>query len=202
MMEKQKNLNFSDFQRMLEENEGKPVYKKEKDKYVLEWSIGGFTYQTEVKFSQIHESYKKQFGREDNKLAIEVFFEKYLKDAYENISGFKDEEIELIDAQTSVRNQEEEPESKWKYQPVTQIKEIIRKSTWLESDKNGGYIIKALNNKNAVITVGEVKRVDGRLMSSVDDPKNIDTQLRREKIDVQKSDRDSKELYPSKHKTK
>jgi len=198
----QKNLNFSDFQRMLEENDGKPIYKKEKDKYTLEWGIGGFVYKTEVKFSQIHESYKKQFGREDNKLAIEVFFEKYLKDAYKDVSKIKEEEIELIDAETSVRNQEEAPESKWKYQPVTQLKEIIRKSTWLESDKNGGYIIKALNNKNAVITVGEVKRVDGRLMSSVDDPKNFDAQLRREKIDVQKSNRDSKELYSSKHKTK
>jgi len=108
----------------------------------------------------------------------------------------------LIDTQNSVRNQEQDPENKWKYQPVTQLKEIIRKSTWLESDKDGGYIIKALNNKNAIVTVGEVKRVDGRLMSSVDDPRNVDTQLRREKIDVQKSDRNSKELYPSKHKTK
>jgi len=58
MTENQKNLKFSDFQSMLRENEGKPIYRREDDKYSLDWTIGGFIYHTSVTFKQIEESYK------------------------------------------------------------------------------------------------------------------------------------------------
>ena len=199
----QKNLRFNDFQRMLEENEGKPIYKKESDKYSLGWTIGGFTYHTEVLFKSIHSSYSIQYGKEDNKAAIEKFHDIYLKDAYEDIGlGFKEESVALFSGVPEVREQEEKPENKWKYTHVTELKHTIRKSTWMESDKDGGFIIKALNDKNAVVTVGEIKRVDGRLVSSVDNPLKPTTQVRREKIDIQKSDRDTEKFNSGKHKTK
>jgi len=197
-----KKVNFSDFERILTENQGKPIYKRNDDKYVMFWSIGGFVYQTEVTFKQIHESYKKQFGKQNNKASIETFFNKYLVDAYEEVSEYKKEEIELLMDDQEVRQQEEKPENKYKYFPITQLKNTIRKTTWMESDKDGGYIIKAINDKNAVITVGEVKRIDGRLTSSVDDPSKTTTQVRREKIDIQKSSGDQEEFNTSKHKTK
>ena len=133
MTENQKNLKFSDFQSMLRENEGKPIYRREDDKYTLDWTIGGFIYHTSVTFKQIEESYKGQFGMENKKAAIEKFHDLYLKDAYEVVSSFDTkEEISLIEGPVGVRDQEEQPENKWRFTPVTELKNTIRKSTWME----------------------------------------------------------------------
>jgi len=165
-MTNQKNLKFSDFQRVLKENDGKPVYKREDDKYSLNWTLGGFSYYTEVTYKQIHSSYEKQFGRKDNKAAIEKFHDMYLKDAYVVVDSFDKEEIPLLESFPVVREQENEPENKFKYIPVTQLKQTVKKSHWMESDLKGGYIIKAINDKNAVVTVGKIENIKGKLISS------------------------------------
>ena len=161
-----KTLSFADFQRMLRENEGKPVYSKSENSFILEWTIGGFTYHTEVLFKQIHNSYKNIFGKENDKASIEKFHELYLKDAYEDLGNKKtSEEINLFENIQVVREQEEKPENKWKYISITNLKNTIKKSHWLTNDEKGGYTIKALNKQSAVVTLGKLKKIDGRLFS-------------------------------------
>lgn len=98
-----KKLSFKDFQKMLSEVGGKPVYCEEKDKFILEWTGGGFVYQTIVKFRDIESSYAKQFPGANGD-AIVLFKDRYLRDCFKELVDYaRSEEIPLMNVVETVR---------------------------------------------------------------------------------------------------
>lgn len=81
-------VSFKEFQRILTENEGRPIYEEGKNKFILEWLGGSFLYRTIVTFDQIHKSHINGEGD-----GIDVFRRLYLQDCHEVVSVIDDSEV-------------------------------------------------------------------------------------------------------------
>jgi len=177
-----KILSFKDFQRMLRHTEGKPIYKKVGSKYILDWTVGSFQYQTEITAKQIHDSYEEQYGKKNDKASIEMFFKIYLQDAYEERTAIDDKEkVNLVEGVDVIKEAEEKPEDRWKYKEITPLNKTQRKSAMLKPDGKGGFVITAIDDKNNVVTMMEIKRKEGRLVE--EEQKTDKSKLIKEKIE-------------------
>lgn len=78
-----KKVTFVDFQTLLTEAGGRPVYQTLPDRFVLQWIGGSFLYQTEATFQDIQNSYKQESDEDDRQKAIKLFKDRYLKNCYE-----------------------------------------------------------------------------------------------------------------------
>lgn len=111
----QKNLTFNDFQRVLNEANGRPVWEATTDRFILEWLGGSFLYHTEVLFDDLSASYQRQFKKRDDNEAIKLFKEKYLVDAYHNLAMLpRGQEIPLMKSVFPVK----EKAGKWNYEII------------------------------------------------------------------------------------
>jgi hypothetical protein len=77
------NLSFENFMRILNDNRGKPIYRKNdvESKFQLYWTsvpFSGFYYYCEVPFDDIYLSYMRQFNDWNPEKAIDLFVNTYL----------------------------------------------------------------------------------------------------------------------------
>lgn len=108
-------LTFKDFQRMLNENNARPVYAEVPGQHFeLKWTSGAFIYRCTVGITEIVYSYKTQF-KDDNQLkAIELFKNLYLKDCYRDQSMVPVTELENIPLLESQNTILEASKKSWK----------------------------------------------------------------------------------------
>ena len=176
-----KIVSFNDFQKILNENNGKPIYKKVGNKYKLEWTLGGFLYQTEVSFKQIFDSYKLTTGKKDDKSAIIRFEKMYLEDCYQETTSkelLKQEGIPLFEGMKPVVREEEKFSY---YTPVRKLKDMIPNSLFVKSNKGKKTIMGIGKDSNGISTLGVLVFKNNRLMAKEQASKFA---LRNEKIEA------------------
>ena len=91
-------LSFNDFQAVLKENQGKPIYEITGNGYNLYWSLQSFAYMTSISFNEILESYKKETGNALATLeqAKDTFQARYLQDCYQNREHLKKQLVSTL----------------------------------------------------------------------------------------------------------
>ena len=155
------NFSFEDFQKMLTENNGKPVYEITTDGFVLYWTLNGFVYQTSVSLNDILKSYREQIGNPEASLekAVGVFNETYLKDCYEHRGKIKEQVIKTVDDVSQPVRVESKIASKWAYKNVSGTDKIDPKSMWIENNPDtGNKIIKGIDSNDTVTIVGLLEK--------------------------------------------
>ena len=155
------NFSFEDFQKVLTENNGKPVYEITEGGFTLYWTMGGFIYQSTVTLEDILSSYREETGNPEAPLekSIGAFFETYLRDCYQHRGEIAKQSIKTIGEQRPPVRVESKVPSKWAYKSVSGTEKIIPKSMWIESNPDtGNKIIKGINSSDAVTVVGLLEK--------------------------------------------
>lgn len=145
----QKNVSFYDFQRILTDTNGKPVYEELSDRFILEWLGGSFLYHSEVLFQDVFNSYEKEFKKKDPIEAIKLFKKKYLTDAYEALPLLPlEQDIPLLEAAFPVKEQPKQAYS-FDYEGILankRLSDFKTKSLELSSDQGKLVITGLLKN--------------------------------------------------------
>ena len=155
------NFSFEDFQRILNENQGRPVYEVTDSGFVLYWTLNGFIYKTSLSFNEMLESYRKDIG--DNSATLEkaicVFKENYLKDCFQHRGKLSKQSIKISANIPPEVRVESKVDSKWAFKKVAGTKDIEPDTAWMEDvPDTGNKVIKGLNNNSAVTIVGILEK--------------------------------------------
>jgi len=155
-----KEFSFQDFQKIMEENNARPIYSIIEDKYILAWTSGGFIYQTTILKTQIYNAYEKFFGKKNDSAAIKKFEETYLSDCYKETLPNSEELISLFEAIKPVLR-----ESDWHYQPIKKLKDMMPKSLFVKEKNGKKHIMGIEKNSNNISTLGILELKHGRLQA-------------------------------------